>query len=141
MKNFMVRRNNEDYGDLDFFGREFDDLFRPMFYENEHHNMKTDIRETENSYEVAVDLAGFDKKDINVKLENGYVTISAKREDKHENKRYLRRERSVSCSRSYYVGDKVKESDIKAKYENGTLTVEIPKKEEKQIASHNIEIE
>lgn len=141
MKNFLVRKGNGEYGDFDFFGREFDDLFRPVFCESERNNMKTDIRETENSYEVAVDMAGFDKKDINVKLENGYVTISAKREEKDENKRYLRRERSVSCSRSYYVGDKVNEKDIKAKYENGTLTVEIPKKEEKEIPSHNIEIE
>ena len=103
--------------------------------------MRTDIRETENSYEVAVDLAGFDKKDINVKLENGYVTISAKREEKHENKRYLRRERSTSCSRSYYFGDKVNESDIKAKYENGVLKLNLPKKEATLPESRHLEIE
>ncbi|MBO4594307.1 MAG: Hsp20 family protein, partial [Clostridia bacterium] len=83
-----------------------------------------------------------DKKDLNVSLSDGYLTVSAKREEKEENKHnYLRRERSFSCSRSYYVGDDLSEEDVKAKYENGVLTIDIPKKEEKKPKNNNIAIE
>ena len=106
--------------------------------------MKTDIKELDNSYEMDVELPGFDKKDINVSYNDGYVTVSANKEEKQEEekdgKKYVRRERSCSCSRSYYVGE-VQEQDIKAKYENGLLTVVIPKEQPKKIETHNISIE
>ena len=82
-----------------------------------------------------------DKKDINIDLSDGYLTISAGKSDKSEDKHnYIRRERSFSCSRSYYVGD-VKKEDVKAKYENGILTVIVPKEERKENGGSRIEIE
>ena len=139
MKNYLTRRN-DDFG-FNFLDDAFGEFFKPTFY---HGNgaMPTDIKETENGYELSIGLAGYEKKDLSISLENGYLTVSAKREEKEENKHnYLRRERSFSCSRSYYVGDTVSEEDIKAKYENGVLTVDIPKEEEKKPKTTRIEIE
>ena len=95
--------------------------------------MKTDVKETDNSYELDMDMPGFDKGDIKAELKNGYLTISAsshKNNDEKDNDgRYIRRERySGSCSRSFYVGGDVKQEDIKAKFENGILQLSIPKK-------------
>ena len=96
--------------------------------------MKTDIKEMENGYEVTMNLPGVKKEDVKAELKDGYLTISASsnsnKDEKDEEGRYIRRERySGSCSRSFYVGDAMTESDIKAKFENGTLTMMIPKKE------------
>lgn len=142
MRNYLVRSNSKNNG-LDVFDDVFDSFFKPMFYEEKFNTMKTDIKETEKSYLMEIDLPGFDKKDLNIALENGYLTVSAQKKecsegDKKEN--YLRRERSCSVSRSYYVGD-VKKEDVKAKYESGVLTVEIPKEQPKVPATHNIAIE
>ncbi len=147
MKNYLVR-NNRNNG-YDFWDDAFDNFFRPAFYEGKRGEMKTDIKENENEYVMEVEAAGFDKKDINLSLENGYLTITASKKEcekdcndktdcKKEN--YIRRERSCSLSRSFYVGD-VKKEDVKAKYENGILTVEIPKEKPAVPVSHNIEIE
>jgi HSP20 family molecular chaperone IbpA len=103
--------------------------------------MKTDIKETETEYELSIDMPGFDKKDINLTLENGYLSIEAKREEKEEENNYVKRERSFSCSRSYFVGDAVTEQDIKAKYNNGTLVLNVPKKQKELPKRTNIEIE
>ena len=96
--------------------------------------MKTDIKEMENGYEVTMNLPGVKKEDVKAELKDGCLTISASsnsnKDEKDEEGRYIRRERySGSCSRSFYVGDAMTESDIKAKFENGTLTMMIPKKE------------
>lgn len=96
--------------------------------------MKTDINEMENGYEVTMNLPGVKKEDVKAELKDGCLTISASsnsnKDEKDEEGRYIRRERySGSCSRSFYVGDAVTEADIKAKFENGTLTMMIPKKE------------
>mgnify|MGYP001857209976 CR=1 FL=1 len=96
--------------------------------------MKTDIKEMENGHEVTMNLPGVKKEDVKAELKDGYLTISASsnsnKDEKDEEGRYIRRERySGSCSRSFYVGDAVTEADIKAKFENGTLTMMIPKKE------------
>ena len=96
--------------------------------------MKTDIKEMENGYEVTMNLPGVKKEDVTAELKDGCPTISASsnsnKDEKDEEGRYIRRERySGSCSRSFYVGDAVTEADIKAKFENGTLTMMIPKKE------------
>ena len=141
MKNYLVRNDKRNNG-LDVFDDVFDSFFKPMFYEEKFNTMKTDIKETENSYLMDIEIPGYEKKDIGISLENGYLTISAKKEEKQEDKKenYLRRERSYSCSRSYYVGD-VEKDKVKAKYENGVLVVEIPKEQPELPAKHNIEIE
>ena len=101
------------------------------------HVMKTDIKETDNGYELVVDLPGFKKEEVKASLENGYLTISAEKaldEDEKEKKggRYIRRERyEGSCSRSFYVGEDVTEEDIKANFQHGILTLFVPKKEAK----------
>ena len=98
--------------------------------------MKTDIRETDGSYELDVDLPGFKKDEIQASLENGYLTISAAKgldkDDKDKEGKYIRQERYAGAmSRSFYVGDEVTQDEIKAKYEDGILKLSIPKKEKK----------
>ena len=86
-------------------------------------------------------LPGFDKKDISVSLKNGYLTVNAAKQEKEEDgHKYVRRERNYSCSRSYYVGEGITEKDVKAKYENGILSLTVPK-ETKEIPSGTIDIE
>lgn len=143
MKNYLTRCNNSH--PLDFFGDAFDDFFRPLFYDEKLDAMKTDIKETKDAYIMDVEMPGFEKEDIALELENGYLTIRAEKNEKNakeeEERRYVRKERSVSCQRSYYVGE-AEEGDIKAKYVNGILSVTIPKKEEKKPESKkNIAIE
>ena len=111
----------------------------PLYGKHAKNLMKTDVRETENSYELDVDLPGFKKDEVNVDLKDGYLTISAAKgldKDAEDKKgKYIRQERYAgACSRSFYVGD-VKAEDVKAKYESGVLTVLIPKKEPKKIVS------
>ena len=113
----------------DFFSRR-----NPAYSGNEKTLMKTDVKETEGSYEVAIDLPGFKKEDVNASLENGYLTVSAVRnenkDEKDENGTYIRRERYCgSCSRRFFVGDSVKEEDIRAKFEDGILKLSVAKKE------------
>ena len=96
--------------------------------------MRTDIRENDNNYEMDVELPGFDKNDLTLSLKDGYLTISAKRDDNKEEKdkngKLIRQERySGSAERSFYVGDDITEEDVKAKFENGILKLCIPKKE------------
>ena len=113
----------------------FDDLFNtPFFTRSEQNMMKTDIKEHDGGYELTVDLPGVKKDDIKAELNDGYLTITAENnssKDKNDEKgKYICRERySGSYSRSFYVGDSITEEDIKAKFENGTLTLDIPKKE------------
>jgi Molecular chaperone (small heat shock protein) len=114
--------------DKDFWGRS------PMYQKSEKNLMKTDVKETEGAYEVAIDLPGFKKEDVNASLENGYLTISAakneSKDEKDENGTYIRRERYCgSCSRRFFVGNSVKEEDIRAKFEDGILKLSVAKKE------------
>ena len=100
--------------------------------------MKTDVKDTENGYEVDIDLPGFKKDEITMKLENGTLTVSAAKgldkDEENKEKKYVRRERYAGGkSRSFYVGDAITEDDIKAKYESGSLRLSIPKKEAKQV--------
>lgn len=104
--------------------------------------MKTDIRETDGSFELDIDMPGFSKEDLKAELKEGYLTISAStskdNDEKDENGKYIRRERySGSCSRSFYVGDEVKQEDIRAKFENGILKISVPKKEAKPQVEEN----
>ena len=140
MRNYLSRRNN-DLG-FNFFDDMFDDFFKPVFYGVKENSMRTDVKENENGYELAIDMPGYDKKDISLSLENGYLKVEARREEKEEDKdSFVRRERSYSCARSYYVGDKITEEDVKAKYENGILTLLVPKNDKKQLPKKNISIE
>ena len=97
--------------------------------------MKTDIKDTDRGYELKMNLPGAKKEDVKAQLKDGYLTIQVSsnrnNDEKDSEGRYIRRERySGSCSRSFYVGDNVTEEDIKAKFEDGTLTMMIPKKEQ-----------
>lgn len=115
----------------------FDDMFRDPFFKGENKIMKTDIKENENDYNIDIDLPGFDKEDIKIDIENGYLNVSAKKESNNEEKedgRYVRRERYLGeCSRSFYVGDSLTEEDIKATFKNGTLSLVVPKDDKKKI--------
>ena len=99
--------------------------------------MKTDVKDTENGYEVDIDLPGFKKDEVQAELRDGYLVVSAEKgldEDEKDKKsgKYLRRERYAgSCQRSYYVGKDTTEDDIKAHFEHGMLTVTVAKKEAK----------
>ena len=108
----------------------------PLYGKHAKNLMKTDIREKEDGYELAVDLPGFKKDEISLDLRDGYLTISAEKgldkDEESKKGRVLRQERYVgSCSRSFYVGD-VKPEEIKAKYESGVLTVLVPKEDVKK---------
>ena len=123
----------------DFFDNSFFGGHSPLFGKHERNLMKTDIRETDTSYELDIDLPGFKKDEVSIDLKDGYLTISAAKgldKDAEDKKgKYIRQERYAgACSRSFYVGD-VKAEDVKAKYESGVLTVLIPKKEPKKIVS------
>ena len=107
----------------------------PLYGKHGKNLMKTDVRETENSYELDIDLPGFKKDDVQAELKDGYLTITAQTqsesEDKDEEGTYVRKERfSGKCSRTFYVGDDVEEDDIKAKFEDGVLKIAVPKKQE-----------
>ncbi|HBA37443.1 MAG TPA: hypothetical protein DCY94_01840 [Firmicutes bacterium] len=106
----------------------FDDFFEPALKDQ----MKCDIYEKGGNYNIVLDAPGYDKDDIKLECDNGYLTISAQKveEDKDEDKNYIRRERRVgSFSRSFYVGD-VDADQIDAEFKNGTLKIVVPKLEE-----------
>ena len=125
----------------------FDDFFDFPFYDDKaekklygHHAanlMKTDIQEHDDGYTLEMDLPGFKKEEIQIELNNGYMTISAAKgldEDEKDKKsgKYIRRERYTgSCQRSFYVGEDVTEEDIKAEFKHGILKLFVPKKEAK----------
>ena len=125
----------------------FDDFFDFPFYDDRaekklygHHAanlMKTDIQEHDDGYTLEMDLPGFKKDEIQIELNNGYMTISAAKgldEDEKDKKsgKYIRRERYTgSCQRSFYVGEDVTEEDIKAEFKHGLLKLFVPKKEAK----------
>lgn len=114
----------DDFMDFPFGGKKINTM------------MKTDIRDTDSSYELDIDMPGFKKEDIKAQLKDGYLTISAStsanNDEQDKDGRYIRRERYAgSCSRSFYVGEGVKEEEIRAKFENGILKLSIPKVENK----------
>ena len=105
---------------------------RGMFGKRAANVMKTDVRENKDSYDVFVDLPGFKKEDVKLDLDNGYLTISAQRNEELDEKdnegRYIRQERCTgSCARSFYVGENLKPTDVAAKFENGILELKLPK--------------
>ena len=120
----------------DFMDFSFPDIDRELYGKRAQNIMKTDVKELDNAYEVMVDLPGFNKEDIHLELNDGNLTISAVKSLDKENEskgNYIRRERVVgNMQRSFYVGENLTEEDIHAKYENGILTLDIPKKEAKK---------
>ena len=110
----------------------------PLYGKHGKNLMKTDVRETENSYELDIDLPGFKKDEVNVELKNGYLTIQAAKgldKDQTDKKgKYIRQERCAgACSRTFYVGEDVEPEDVTAKFENGILQLSIPKEAKKQL--------
>ncbi len=136
----------DDWMDYFPFGKDFDKEFSKAMAPAEHvlygkhakNMMKTDVRETDDSYEVDIDLPGFKKDEVKIQLADGYLTIEAakgldKDEKDKKSGKYIRRERYAgSMSRSFYVGEDVKQEEIHAKYENGILKLSVPKKEAKK---------
>ena len=122
----------------DNFERNFFGSRNPLYGKHSKNLMKTDVKETDNGYELDIDLPGFKKDEITAHLEDGYLTVSAAKgvdkDEKDKEGRYIRRERySGSMTRSFYVGNAVTEQDIKAKYEDGILSLSIPKKDPKAV--------
>ena len=119
--------------EFDLLGEMFAD---PFFTEHESKIMKTDIKEKTDKYLIGIELPGYQKENIKIDVEDGYLTVHAEinsdNEEKEEGK-FVRRERYVgSCSRSFYIGNEVKSEDIKASFKNGILKIEVPKKEYKK---------
>lgn len=136
----------DDWMDYFPFGRDFDKEFskamapaeQALYGKHAKNMMKTDVRETDDSYEVDIDLPGFKKDEVKIQLADGYLTIEAakgldKDEKDKKSGKYIRRERYAgSMSRSFYVGEDVKQEEIHAKYDNGILKLSVPKKEAKK---------
>ena len=129
----MFRENLFD----DFFDNDFS-LFPaiagrdPLYGKHARNLMKTDVRETEGSYELDVDLPGFKKDEITLELKDGYLTISAAKgldkDQQDQQGKYIRQERYAgACSRGFYVGDTVDPKDVSAKFEDGILKISLPK--------------
>ena len=121
------------------FDEFFDEFARPARKVTGYSNqtpaiMRTDVKESETGYELDIDLPGFKKEDVQAQLKDGYLTITAStkkdQEQNDETSKYIRRERYYgTCSRSFYVGEDIKQEDIKAKFEDGILKVAVPKKD------------
>ena len=129
----------------DFWGfptHELANIDKRLYGKNARHMMETDVKENENDYELEMNLPGFKKDQISVKLEDGYMTVSASKDHDQEKKdkqgRIIRQERYAgSMQRSFYVGEGVKTEDVKAKFEDGVLKLFIPKKELKALPGNN----
>ena len=129
----------------DFFGGSFDrDFFGgrdPLYGKHARNLMKTDIKENDSQYILDIDLPGFKKDEVQIELNNGYLTVSAAKgldkDEQDKDGRYIRRERySGQVARSFYVGD-LKPEDISAKYEDGILKLSLPKEVQRQMPSSN----
>lgn len=115
----------------------FEDIFDDPFFEKRDSKlMRADIKEKGENYVIDVDLPGYEKENIEIELENGYLKVTAKvnKDIDDENEKYIHKERFYGeCSRSFYVGDNIKEEDIKAGFKNGILSLTVPKNEQKKI--------
>ena len=115
----------------------FEDVFGDSFFkEHESQFMKTDIREKDNKYLIDIDLPGYEKENIKIDVEDGYLTIQATTDtesEEEEKGKFVRKERYTgSCSRSFYIGEDIRSEDIKASFKKGILTLEIPKFDEQK---------
>ena len=125
----------DDFMNFDFPSfRNYDDVDKKLYGKYAAHIMKTDVREQEDGFEVDIDLPGFKKDEIKLDLEQGYLTVSAAKgldkDEKDKKGRVIRQERYAGAmKRSFYIGEYVTEEDIKAKFEDGVLKLNIPKKD------------
>ena len=120
---------------------DFDDVERKLYGRHAAHVMKTDVHENDEGYEVDIDLPGFKKDELNLRLENGYLTVSAAKgldkDEKSKKGKIIRQERYAGAvERSFYVGEAITEDDVKAKFEDGVLRLCIPKKESQKLPEH-----
>ena len=130
----------DDFMDFDFpaFPRDFYGADKKLYGKNAARVMKTDVHEHDDSFEVDIDLPGFKKDEIKLDLDNGYLSVCASKglneEEKNKKGKVIRQERYTgSMQRSFYVGSTVTEEDIKAKFEDGVLKLNIPKKDAKAV--------
>ena len=118
----------------DFMTDPFDSFFGGLAQPQATPNlMRTDIKENDAAYEIVIDLPGFEKENVAAELKDGILKISAKtsQESEENTGTFLRRERFTGqCSRQFYVGEDIEEADIKARFDNGTLQIMVPKKVE-----------
>ncbi len=123
----------DDFLGFPFYdGKDFKKIEKKLYGSRDKNLMKTDVKEQEGSYELEMDLPGFQKDDVKVSLENGYLTVSAEKEEGEEKEagKYIRRERYVGkCQRTFYIGEEVDQEDIKGEFKHGILKLSIPKKE------------
>lgn len=141
-----TRKNNGVYYNpfqtMDEFERNF---FNPSFFETTLEQFKTDIKDDGDSYTLQADLPGFDKKDIHLDLNNDVLTISAERHSEHEDKdkkgKFVRCERSYGTYTRQFDVSNINTEGIKAKYENGVLTLNMPKKSAQLPTAKRVEIE
>ena len=120
---------NDDWMDFSF-----PDIDKELYGKHAKNLMKTDVKEKDGNYEVAIDLPGFKKDEITAELKDGYLTISAAKgldkDEKDKEGKYIRRERYAgNLSRSFYIGGGVKQEDIKAAFKNGILSITVPKED------------
>lgn len=126
---------------FDIFDTFFDDPFFEGGKRKHQDIMKTDIKEKDGNYILEIDVPGYNKENIQIELENGYLTVTAKANNvvDEEKDGYIYKERYVGeCSRSFYAGENIKEEDVKANFKNGTLVLTFPKEETKQIENKKI---
>ena len=132
---------DDSLSDFFDFGRLMPQVSSELYGKHARNLMKTDVRELDGSYELDVDLPGFKKEEVNVELNNGYLTIEAAKsldkDDTDKQGRYIRQERYAgSMSRSFYVGADVKSADVSAKFEDGILKISVPKAAQKELPKH-----
>ena len=123
---------------MDFPRLDFGDIDRKLYGKRAAQVMKTDVREHDDKYELDIDLPGFKKDEIKLTLENGYLSVSAAKgldkDEKDKKGKVIRQERYAGAmQRSFYVGDAVKQEDVKAKFEDGVLKLSIPKNETEKL--------
>ena len=127
----------------DFFGfPDFgNDIEKKLYGKHAANVMKTDVHENDDHYDVVIDLPGFKKDQINLELQDGYLTVSAAKgldkDEKTKKGKLIRQERYAGAmQRSFYVGDAITEADVNAKFENGVLEISVPKKDTKKVENH-----
>ena len=123
---------------VDDFDRQMQHMDRRLYGRNAKREMKTDVREKEDGYEIDMDLPGFKKDQVELSLENGYLTVTANKDfdkdEKDDKGRMIRQERYAgSMQRSFYVGQNMTEEDVKARFEDGVLHLNLPKKDAKKV--------
>ena len=132
----------DEFFDDDFPMIPMRSIRNPLYGKNAKNLMKTDVRETDNTYELDVDLPGFKKDEVQLDLKDGYLTISAAKgldKDQEDKKgKYIRQERYAgACSRSFFVGEEIEPRDVSAKFEDGILRISLPKQSKQELPQNS----